>query len=157
MITLGIDPGTHRIGYGIVRVEGARVIPVAHGVIENTGSDRAAHIAHVESSLTQLIEKYQPDAVGVERLFFSTNRKTAIAVSEMRGVILANLTRARLPILEFTPLEIKRSVCGYGKAEKRQVQEMVRMILGMTDIVRPDDAADALAIAVCCTAARETS
>lgn len=150
---LGIDPGTHRIGYGIVNAGRTEIVAVSYGVIENTGTDRAAHFANVEQSLTELLERHAPHAVGVERLFFATNRKTAMAVSEMRGVILACLSRHGSDIREFTPLQVKRSVCGYGKADKRQVQQMVRMILGIKEVIRPDDASDALAIAISCSAA----
>ncbi|HXV26644.1 MAG TPA: crossover junction endodeoxyribonuclease RuvC [Candidatus Paceibacterota bacterium] len=153
MIYLGIDPGTHRIGYGIISLDGQRMLPLTYGVIENTGSDRAAHIRNTESSLDALIRKHRPDAAGIEKLFFTTNRKTAMSVSEMRGVLLATLGRHGLPIREFTPLQVKQAVCGYGKADKGQVQRIVRMLLKITEPIRPDDAADALAIAICCSAA----
>jgi crossover junction endodeoxyribonuclease RuvC len=148
---LGIDPGTHRIGYGIIRVEAQRMVPVAFGVIENTGNDRGLNISNIETSLADLIVAHQPTAIGIEKLFFATNRKTAMAVSEMRGVILAGINRHAIPVYEFTPLQIKRAVCGYGKADKAQVQHMVGMILGIKEKIRPDDAADALAIALCCS------
>lgn len=156
MIYLGIDPGTHRIGYGIIRVNKDEISPLAYGVIENTGTDHAQNISHVERSLSALLNKWNPVAAGVERLFFSSNRKTAMAVSEMRGVILATLTRHGTPIHEFTPPQVKQAVCGYGKADKEQVQRMVRMILKINEVVRPDDAADALAIALCCASANPT-
>ena len=149
-IHIGIDPGTHRIGFGVVSVRGDRLDPVEYGVIENTGTDRVAHMRHVESGLESLVARWSPSSVGVERLFFSTNRKTAMAVGEMRGVILATVSRLDVPVREFTPLEIKRMVCGYGKADKAQVQRMVRTILRIAEPIRPDDAADALAIALCC-------
>lgn len=155
MIYLGIDPGSHRIGYGVIRSEPRGMVPLDYGVIENFGTDRSAHITHVEYSLNKLVTQWSPTAAGIERLFFSTNRKTAMAVSEMRGVILAALNRTPLSIHEFTPPEVKRSVCGYGKADKHQVQKMVQMILGITAPVKPDDAADALAIALCCAVAAE--
>ena len=152
MIYLGIDPGTHRIGYGVIRVESQRMVPLGYGVIENTGDDRSAHMTHVEHELARLIAEHQPVAVGVEKLFFATNRKTAMSVSEMKGVILASLNRHSIPIHEFTPLQVKQAVCGYGKASKDQVQRMVRMILSIKETIRPDDAADGLAIALCCAA-----
>ena len=153
MIYLGIDPGTHRIGYGLVHADGQRLRALDYGVIENLGDDHHAHITHVERSLAELIVRHQPAAVGVEKLFFTTNRTTGMKVSEMRGVILACLNRHTVPIHEFTPLEVKKSICGYGKADKKQVEHMTRMILGLSAVIRPDDAADALAIAISCSAA----
>lgn len=157
MIYLGIDPGTHRIGYGLIRVEGQQMIPLDYGIIENTGSDHYAHIAHVEQSLGDIIVKYNPVAAGVEKLFFANNRTTAMKVSEMRGVILSSINRHNIAIHEFTPLEVKKSICGYGKADKAQVEHMTRMILGIKEKIKPDDAADALAIAVSCSAAHPGS
>lgn len=154
MIYLGIDPGTHRIGYGIIRVSSQHMTSLAYGVIENIGADRSEHMSHVERSLTGLIQEWKPDAAGIEKLFFATNRKTAMAVSEMRGVILASLNRHDLRVHEFTPLQIKQAICGYGKADKKQVQRMVRMILKIAEPIRPDDASDALAIAICCSTSR---
>lgn len=150
---LGIDPGTHRIGFGIIRAETQRMIPVDYGIIENSGQDQALNIANVERSLAELISIHTPVAIGIEKLFFATNRKTAMAVSEMRGVILASVHRHAIPVHEFTPLQVKQAVCGYGKADKAQVQHMVRMILNIKEPIRPDDAADALAIALCCPTA----
>lgn len=151
MIYLGIDPGTHRIGYGVIRSEAQRMVPVAYGIIENKGNDRGLNISNVERSLAELIDTHEPVAIGIEKLFFATNRKTAMAVSEMRGVILAGINRYDIPVHEFTPLQIKQAVCGYGKADKAQVQHMVGMILSIKEKIRPDDAADALAIALCCS------
>jgi crossover junction endodeoxyribonuclease RuvC len=151
MIYLGIDPGTHRVGYGLIRVESQRMVPLAYGVIENTGTDRGLNMANIEQSLSEIIRTHKPIAVGIERLFFATNRKTAMSVSEMKGVILATIYRHGVPVHEFTPLQVKQSVCGYGKADKAQVQHMVGMILGIKEKIRPDDAADALAIALCCS------
>lgn len=150
MIYLGIDPGTHRVGYGVVRMDGQRMVPLDYGVVENHGTDRTSNIANVDRSMNRILREHRPSAVGIEKLFFATNRKTAMAVSEMRGVILAALGRHGIPIHEFTPLQVKRAVCGYGKADKAQVQHMVGMILGIREKIRPDDAADALAIALCC-------
>ncbi|HVZ11134.1 MAG TPA: crossover junction endodeoxyribonuclease RuvC [Candidatus Paceibacterota bacterium] len=151
MIALGIDPGTTRIGYGLVEHRGNRLIPLEYGIIENLGRDKFQDFMETEKGLSKIIEKFQPDVAGIERLFFTKNQKTAMAVSEMRGVLLLTLAKHRLAIQEFTPLQVKQSISAYGKADKRQVQKIVEMLLGITDPISPDDAADALAIAICCT------
>ncbi|HWA64516.1 MAG TPA: crossover junction endodeoxyribonuclease RuvC [Candidatus Paceibacterota bacterium] len=151
MIALGIDPGTTRIGYGLVEHHGSRLIALEYGIIENPGQDKFQDFIETEKGLSKIIEKFQPDTAGIERLFFTKNQKTAMAVSEMRGVLLLTLAKHRLPVQEFTPLQVKQSISAYGKADKRQVQKMVEMLLGITTPISPDDAADALAIAICCT------
>lgn len=149
MIILGIDPGTTQIGFGIIKNEKGKFECLKYGLIKNPGKDKLADFRKTEKELDRLIEKYRPDICGIEKLFFFSNQKTVMAVSEMRGVILLTLSKKGIPVSEFTPLEIKQGVSGYGRADKNQVQKMTKMILGIKEDIRPDDAADALAIAVC--------
>jgi crossover junction endodeoxyribonuclease RuvC len=150
MIVLGIDPGTARLGYGLLRKTGPKLEHLEHGCFETPkGMPQAERLASLHASLGQLIERSRPGMVGVEKLFFQKNVKTAMAVSEARGVILLAMQNGSLPISEFTPMQVKMAVTGYGAADKRQVQEMVRRLFALKEIPRPDDAADALAIAYC--------
>ncbi len=150
MIVLGIDPGTARTGYGIVAREGSKLEMLDYGCIE-TINDRslAARLLLIHEALTDIIETHRPEAVGVERLFFNKNVQTAFAVGQARGVVLLAAAAHGLPIMEFGPHEVKLAVTGYGRAPKDQVQRMVQMVLAMEELPRPDDAADALAVAVC--------
>lgn len=150
MLSLGIDPGTATIGYGLVREHNdGSLEAVAYGVITTT-PDKPMHerLQIIHEGITSIIETYEPDRAGVEELFFSKNVTTAITVAQGRGVILLALAEARLPIAEYKPNEVKQSVSGYGNAKKPQMQEMTRMMLGLPDIPKPDDAADALAVAI---------
>jgi crossover junction endodeoxyribonuclease RuvC len=149
MIILGIDPGTTRIGYGLIQSEKNRLTPLAYGILSNAGKDKLFDFKETEKNLSTLIKKYKPDTASVEKLFFFKNQKTVMAVSEMRGVIMLTLANHNLPITEFTPMQVKQSLSGYGGADKNQVQRMVRLILGIKEEIKPDDAADALAIAIC--------
>ena len=149
MISLGIDPGTTRIGYGIVRHEKNKMTCVAYGIISNTGKDKLFDFKETEKNLTTLIKKHKPDVAGIEKLFFFNNQKTVMAVSEMRGVIMLTLAKHGLPVHEFTPLQVKQNISAYGRADKNQVQRMVKMLLNIKEPIKPDDAADALAIAIC--------
>ena len=151
MIILGIDPGTTRIGYGIIKNEHNRLTCLDYGLLDNRGIDRADIFRRTEKSLAALIKKYRPAMVGIEKLFFFKNQKTVMAVSEMRGALLLTIARHHLPIQEFTPLQVKQHVSAYGRADKNQMQRMVRLILNLKEPIKPDDAADALAIAICCT------
>jgi crossover junction endodeoxyribonuclease RuvC len=146
---LGIDPGTATMGWGVVRQEGSRLRYVQHGAI-TTPSNWAMprRLGRLFDGVTQLLEGYRPDAVAVEELFFNTNVTTAITVGQARGVALLAAYRAGLEVAEYTPLQVKQAITSYGRAEKRQVQEMVRALLNLRDIPRPDDAADGLAIAI---------
>jgi crossover junction endodeoxyribonuclease RuvC len=150
VIVLGIDPGTARTGYGIVSREGSKLEMLDYGCIE-TIDDRplAPRLLLIHEALTDLIESSRPGAVGVERLFLNKNVRTATAVGQARGVVLLAAAQHGLPILEFGPHEVKLAVTGYGRAPKDQVQRMVQMVLAMAELPRPDDAADALAVAVC--------
>lgn len=149
MTTLGIDPGTALLGYGIVTgSDSLRMIE--YGAIETeSGESPAVRLEVIYDALVDLIKQYSPDVVAVEQLFFARNTTTAIAVGQARGVALLAAAKAGLAVYEYTPAEVKLAIAGYGNAEKRQVQEMVRTILGLDALPRPDDAADALAVAIC--------
>jgi crossover junction endodeoxyribonuclease RuvC len=155
-IYLGIDPGTMRIGYGVIESTTKGLVPLAWGVIENSPQDPAGARQRTRRAIKSLIKQWRPVAVGIERLFFLNNQRTAMSVSEMRGVILLTLTDAQIPIHEFTPLEVKQRVCGHGRADKRQVEKMVRLLLQITKEIKPDDAADGLALAICCTTVQKS-
>lgn len=150
MIVLGIDPGTARTGYGIVAREGSRLTVLDYGCLE-TIPDRPleARLLLIHEAVSELIEVHRPEAIGVERLFFNRNVQTAFAVGQARGVVLLAAAQHGLRLLEFGPHEVKVAVTGYGRAPKEQVQRMVQIVLAMTELPRPDDAADALAVAVC--------
>ena len=150
MITLGIDPGTTRIGYGVVRQDKNRLACLDYGILK-VGSDKFTGFKEASRELKKLITKYKPDQAGIEKLFFFKNHKTVMAVSEMRGVLLLTLAENNIPIQEFTPLQVKQSISAHGRAEKAQMQRIVQLLLGLKEPIKPDDAADALAIAICCT------
>lgn len=150
MIILGIDPGTATTGYGVVRKEGRNFVPLEYGcILTKAGTDPGARLVQIEKSLSKIIEKHRPEEVAVEKLFFLKNLKTGIEVAQARGVILLSLAKEGIKTFGYTPLEVKSSVTGYGQATKNQVQKMVQRILDLDTIPRPDDAADALAIAIC--------
>jgi crossover junction endodeoxyribonuclease RuvC len=150
ILVLGIDPGIATTGYGVVREErDGSLVAVAFGVIETPKEDAfPARLQALRGELRALIERWKPDECGIEAIFFATNARTIIPVAQARGVALLTLADAGLPLGEYTPLQVKQAVSGYGQADKRQMQEMVRMLLSLTKIPRPDDAADALAIAI---------
>ncbi len=150
MVTLGIDPGTTRIGYGVVRQDKNCLVCVDYGILK-VGSDKLIGFKEASLELKKLITKHKPDQAGIEKLFFFKNQKTVMAVSEMRGVLLLTLAENNIPIQEFTPLQVKQNVSAYGRAEKVQMQRMVQLLLGLKEPIKQDDAADALAIAICCT------
>ena len=150
MLVLGIDPGTAIVGYGLVTDHGEGTVAVTHGVI-TTPSDRPLpdRLVMIHRELTALIERFKPDHAAVEELFFNKNVRTALAVGHARGVIMLTLAQAGVRIFEYTPLEVKLAVTGSGRADKRQMQQMITLLLNLDHIPKPDDAADALAIAVC--------
>lgn len=149
-LALGIDPGTATTGYGLVRLEeDGSLVAVKYGVILTPKDASApARLEMLYTELSDLLREYQPDTAAVEKLFFSRNVTTAIAVGQARGVVMLCMQQAGIEPFEYTPNEIKQAVAGYGSAQKKQVQEMVRALLGLDFIPRPDDAADALAIAI---------
>lgn len=151
MLVIGIDPGTATTGYGLVReAADGSLSAVAYGIVQTPADEpMPQRLLTIYNELTDILQLHRPTAGAVEKLYFQTNVKTAISVGQGRGVALLALAQAGLPVSEFTPLEVKQAVAGYGKAGKRQVQEMVRALLGLQDLPRPDDAADALAVAIC--------
>jgi crossover junction endodeoxyribonuclease RuvC len=150
MRILGIDPGTSLTGFGVIEETAGTIAVVAFGVIRTSAeTPMPERLRELHQELQTLVSLHAPQAAAVERLFFQRNVRTAIAVGQARGVILLALAQAGLAVGEYTPLEVKQAVTGYGGADKRQVQEMVRVLLQLSDIPRPDDAADALAIAIC--------
>jgi crossover junction endodeoxyribonuclease RuvC len=150
MVILGIDPGIATVGYGIVRYQNNSFSIIQYGVIRTAaGRPLSARLLEIAGDLNLLIDKYTPDCAAVEELFFTTNRKTAMQVAQGRGVILLECRRRQVPLFEYTPLQVKQAVVGYGKADKKQVMDMLRRILCLDKTPRPDDAADALAIAIC--------
>lgn len=150
MRIIGIDPGTAICGYGIIDVEGSRLRPVAYGAITTEPKDSdAARLEILFNQLSDILEEYKPDKFGVEELFFNRNVTTAITVGQARGVILLAAHQQDIPVYEYTPLQIKQAVVGYGKATKDQVTYMTMNILGIREKIKPDDTADALAVAIC--------
>jgi crossover junction endodeoxyribonuclease RuvC len=151
MLVIGIDPGTATTGYGLVRErEDGSLLVVDYGaVITPPGQPMPERLLELYGRLQEILLLHRPDSGAVEKLFFQRNVTTAISVGQARGVALLALAKAGLEVSEYTPMEIKQAVAGYGGAEKRQVQEMVRALLGLDEIPRPDDAADALAVAIC--------
>lgn len=151
MRILGIDPGTSLIGYGIVDVDGRTYKTVDFGDLKTGVNIRNAdRVLDVYNFFDKLIKKHKPDKVAIESLFFFKNAKTIVQVSEVRGVLMYVAVKNGVEINEFTPLQVKQAVSSYGRAEKAQVQQMVKLILGLETIPKPDDAADALALAICC-------
>jgi crossover junction endodeoxyribonuclease RuvC len=150
MLALGIDPGTAIVGFGLVREHNDGSLQAVHyGVIRTSANlPMAARLALIHQDLSQIIAQYRPDSAGVEELFFAKNVTTAMTVAQGRGVILLALQQAHIPIHEYKPNFVKQSVSGYGGADKGQMQEMVRVLLNLEQIPKPDDAADALAIAI---------
>lgn len=150
MIVLGIDPGTARLGYGLVAREGSTLTMLDYGCLE-TVNDRPLEqrLLLIHDGLAELIVTHRPAAVGVERLFFNRNAQTAMAVGQARGVVLLTAAEHGLAVFEYGPHEVKLAVTGYGRAPKDQVQRMVQLMLSMPQLPRPDDAADALAVAIC--------
>lgn len=149
MRILGVDPGTATTGFGVIDVVGGNLRFVDAGVITTpVGQPMPERLVTLHEELAQVVRETRPEIAVVEQLFFATNVTTAITVGQARGVILLTLAEAGLTIAEYTPMQIKQAVTGYGGAKKPQIQEMVRILLGLTEIPRPDDAADALAIAI---------
>lgn len=150
MRVIGFDPGTATTGFGVVEGRGSRLFHVAHGVI-STPSDASfsLRLKMIYDGVGALLVQYQPEAVAIERLFFKQNVTTGIQVAQARGVIALAAEQAGMPIGEFSPTEAKTALTGYGKADKRQMQEMIKLLLNLDAIPRPDDAADALGLAVC--------
>jgi crossover junction endodeoxyribonuclease RuvC len=150
LIILGIDPGTAATGFGVVERRGSLLRAIDYGCIETAPTDSLAErLLQIHEAIAELIDTHQPAYIAVERLFFNKNVQTAFAVGQARGAVLLTAAQHGRPVLEFTPSAVKIAVTGYGRAPKDQVQRMVQIVLGLPDLPRPDDAADALAIAIC--------
>ena len=149
-VILGIDPGTAITGYGVISESENGPRALAYGVIRTPArQELSQRLVSIYAELSHLLETYQPHAVAVEEVFFSKNARTALSVGHARGVVLLAVAQRGIPLFHYKPTQVKQAVTGYGGADKRQIQEMMRMLLGLEDIPRPDDAADALAIALC--------
>jgi crossover junction endodeoxyribonuclease RuvC len=149
MRVLGIDPGFDRNGFGVVDDNGGKLVHIAHGVLQTSKDDSfMTRLRQVRDNVAGLIEQHKPDCVAVEKLFFQTNAKTAINVGMARGVVLLVIADAGIKLVEPTPNQVKQGTAGHGSADKKQVQEMVKRLLKLDAIPKPDDAADALAIAI---------
>lgn len=150
MVILGLDPGFRDTGFGIIEKNGNNLKHIAHGSIQTSPKDFfPIRLQKLHQELKALIDLYQPHRIAIERLFFAQNAKTALEVGEARGVLLLTAVQEKKEIIEFTPLQVKLAVSGYGKADKKQIQQMVKILLKLDSIPKPDDAADALAIAIC--------
>lgn len=150
MIILGIDPGYAIVGYGVINYEANRFQVLDYGAITTpAGMPFVERLDVIDRDLNMIFEKYHPQAMAIEKLFYNTNAKTVIDVAQARGVTVLAAYRNKAEIFEYTPLQVKQSVVGYGRAEKKQVQEMTRVILNLEKVPKPDDTADALAMAIC--------
>jgi crossover junction endodeoxyribonuclease RuvC len=154
MISLGIDPGTRRVGFGVVEKNFGNVRFIDAGILEIPSVDDIDALRDVKREMDRIIKKYEPGIMGVERLYFAKNQKTALAVAQARGVILLSASERNLPIKEYAPNEIKLGVTGYGSADKKAVLKMVELALGERNLKVIDDASDALAIAIMASAER---
>ena len=150
MIILGIDPGFAIVGYGVLeyRINHFRVLDYG-AITTDAKTPMYDRFLSIYKDLNQVIEKYKPDFMAIEELFFNTNRTTAINVAQARGILLLSALQHGVKIFEYTPLQVKQAVAGYGRAEKQQVQQMVKILLNLDKVPKPDDTADALAIAIC--------
>lgn len=150
VIILGVDPGTATMGYGILEKAGNRYRALAYGILETPKTMPAPErLRQLYEGLNTLIERFQPDVLVTEQLLFSANRRTAIQVARAIGIVLLAAAQHRLPWHEYTPMQVKQAVTGYGSADKQQVQQMVRRLLALSETPKPDDAADALALCIC--------
>ncbi len=150
MVILGIDPGYAIVGYGVVRYDKNRFQPVRFGAITTpAGMEFSQRLQMIYEDVCSVMDRSTPQALAIEQLFFTNNKTTAIDVAQARGVILLAASQRGIPVYTYTPMQVKQSVVGYGKAEKHQVMEMTRQLLGLEKVPRPDDTADALALAIC--------
>ena len=150
MLVLGMDPGTATTGFGLVKYEQGREIMIRYGVIKTSpGMEMPQRLVKISREYNGLLDEYRPDAVAIEELFHHKNAKTVISVAQCRGILLMTPAARDIDIAEYTPLQVKQAVTGFGNADKKQVQIMVQKILKLDTVPRPDDAADALAIALC--------
>ena len=157
-IIIGIDPGIADTGYGVIKQNGAKLTMIAYGSIKTPSTmPLPQRLKCLNQELKLILKKYQPKTCVIEQLFFCNNAKTALVVGQARGVSLLTLIESEINILEITPLQVKQGLTGYGKADKKQIQQMVKIILNLKEIPKPDDAADALAMAICGASLIKTS
>lgn len=150
MIIIGVDPGYAIVGIGVIEVKGNKFKMLEYNaILTEAGEKTTDRLRQIYNGMKYYTEKYHPDAVAIEELFFNSNQKTAIKVAQARGVILLSAAHADIKVYEYTPLQVKQAVTGYGRADKSQVQSMIKMLLKLDKIPKPDDAADALALAIC--------
>lgn len=150
MLILGIDPGTATTGYGLIEVKKGKELLVEYGVITTSPDmEMSMRLFKIHTGLNDIIDKFKPAAAAVEEIFYHRNAKTVITVAQARGVALCTLAASGIKTAEYTPLQVKQAVAGYGSADKKQVQTMVKYILQLDHVPKPDDAADALAVAIC--------
>ncbi len=150
MRILGIDPGYAIVGYGVLDYDGNKFKTVEYGAITTeAGEDMFKRLKNIYDDLCQVIDKHKPDFMAIEELFFNSNQKTAINVAQARGVLTLAAMNKGVEIFEYTPLQVKQAVAGYGRADKNQVQQMVKLLLNLKEVPKPDDTADAVAIAIC--------
>ncbi len=150
MRIIGIDPGYAIVGFGVIEYERSQFSVIDYGAVTTAAeTDFNTRLKEIYDDVCYIMDKYKPEAMAIERLYFTTNQKTAIAVAEARGIVLLAARQRNIGIYEYTPLQVKNSITGYGKAVKKQVQELTKNILKLPEIPKPDDTADALAIAVC--------
>jgi crossover junction endodeoxyribonuclease RuvC len=150
MIILGIDPGYAIVGYGALSYDGNKFSVIEYGAITTDASmDMFERLKSIHNDLNQIIERVKPDFMAIEELFFNSNQKTAINVAQARGVLLLSALNHGVEVFEYTPLQVKQAVAGYGRADKNQVQQMVKLLLSLDKVPKPDDTADAVAIAIC--------
>lgn len=155
LVVMGIDPGLANTGWGVVEQQGAKVLPLAYGCIETSSEqDLAYRLAVIHDEVCAAFERYQPEALSIESIYFGANAKSAVATAQARGAVLVAAGRRHVEVGEYTPMQIKQVVVGTGAAEKEQVQYMVRVVLGLDHEPKPDHAADALAAAICHTRLR---
>ena len=150
MLVLGIDPGYAIVGWGLIDFTHGRLTPLAFGAITTqAGEPFPERLLKISNRMAEILDKYKPQAVSVEKLYFASNTTTAIDVAQARGVLITEAARRHIDIFEYTPMQVKQSVVGYGLAEKKQVMEMTRQLLKLREVPKPDDTADALAVAIC--------
>lgn len=150
MRVLGIDPGIAIMGFGFIDKLGHKLVPVQYGSIQTTpDTAQEVRLKQIYEASCQLLDQYEPETVAVEKLFFNKNVTNAFSVGQARGVLMLAAAQRGIPIGEYTPMQVKQAVVGYGGAEKKQVQEMVKRLLGLASAPKPDDVADALAVAIC--------
>ena len=156
MLVLGIDPGYAIVGYGVLRYDRNSFMPIEFGAVTTKAkTEFTSRLETIYDGICDIIDRTKPEALSIEKLFFNTNTKTAIDVAQARGVILLAAKKKNLPVFEYTPLQVKQAVTGYGKAPKAQVMDLTRRLLNLESVPKPDDTADALALAIChCHSAR---